>query len=140
MYIKNTTSKEIGPVSAMAGYEFVLPANRVMVIHDEAGKFLVELYKPKGEGSTALPPVMMATKKEWDNKSYAIVSRFQIKQGLIRSREDLLRLGRERGLDKELIEKYERDASIDSDEIVLALNSMPVPEDIRFPETGKTEE
>lgn len=140
MFIKNTVKTDIGPVSAQDGYEFIIPAGKVCAITEEAGQHLIELYKVRGEGGTALPPVIEATRKQWDGRSYAIVTRFQMKPGLIPSRTDLLEIARKRGVDKDTIEKFTRDESLDNEEIVRVINELPVSEEIRFPESPDEEE
>ena len=140
MFIKSTVKKDIGPVSAQDGYEFIIPADRVCAITNEAGAHLVELYKIRGEGTKVLPPILEVTRKQWDGKTYATVTRFQMRSGLVPARTDLIEIARKRGVDRDTLERFERDQSLDNDELVREINELPVPEEIRFPESPEVVE
>lgn len=136
MFVKNTTKEDIGPVIAQEGFEFIIPASSVCAITEEAGKHLLSIYKIEDKNSYTLPPIIEAGRDDWDGKTYAIVTRYQINPKLIPNRTDLIKIATARGVEKELVEKFEKDANVDNEDIVIAINKLPVPENVRFPETS----
>ena len=139
MYIKNTTENDIENVS-FEGFYFTLPRKSVCAIWNEAGQFLVNHFKPKGRGGAPLPCVMLATKEDWDNKMYAIVTRFQVDPRCIPAVEDLYRLAEKRGVVKEKIDELRDTGSTTNEDIVHVINRLPIPDNIRFPEDEETNE
>lgn len=144
MFIKNIQKNDIGPV-VFKGYWFTLPANKVCSIWEEAGKFLLELFKAQGgvekdeRGKTILtgaplPPVIEANAKDWDKKSYASITRFHLNHKQIPSKKDLLRIAEERGVDKDFLRRASTSDEIDNSELANEINSLPIPEEIRFPD------
>ena len=139
MYIKNLTSNDIGPI-AYEGYNFTIPANKVSAIWDKVGKVITtEIYKIEAKDvavdqGAPLPPVMEAEAKDWDGKTYATVTRFQIDPSRIGSRGDVIRIAKQRGVEKEWLDAAQVEgAEIDNDEIVRKVNSLPIPEEVRIP-------
>ena len=140
MFIKNTIENDIENVS-YEGYNFTLPAGKVCAIWDEAGKFLVEHYKPKGTGGAPLPCVMLAQKEDWDKKTYTIVTRFQIDPRCIPEVEDLYRIAVKRNVPQAKIDELRDTGSTTNEDIVAVINRLPIPDEVRFPaDTEETNE
>lgn len=138
MFLRNTTKDEITNVTALDGYSFTIPADTVFAINDEAGKFLQERYRIEAQkadgGGSALPVILPATREEWDKKTFAQVTRFQINYQMVPSRNDMIKICQRRGVDKDKLDEFKEDEGLDSQAIAEYLNKLPVPEDIRFPE------
>ena len=138
-YIKNLTTNDIGPI-ALDGLDFTIPANTVCAIWDKMGKVITtEIYKIEAkdvaiDGGAPLPPIMEVEASEWDGKTYATVTRFQIDASRIGSRGDVIRIAKDRGVDKEWLDAAQVEgAEVDNDEIIRQINTLPIPEEIRVP-------
>lgn len=138
MFVKNTTTKDIGPI-AFEGYEFTIPANAVCSIYNSAGTdfttrlFKIEATDPEVDGGAPVPPLMEVSAKDWDGKSYAIVSRFKVDHTRIPNRNDLLRIAKARGVSKKFLEECTlEDSDIDNERIAEEINNLPIPDKVRF--------
>lgn len=137
MFIKNFTDKDIGPISC-EGYWYTIPPG-VSAVWDVFGKDALNRYKPESidpdpaKRGARTPIVAEVPKSRWKG-NYAIVERFKVNpnhfEGL---RNRLIDVAEQRGVDKDLINKFRSTSSIENDEIVEAINKLPVPEEIRFP-------
>ena len=135
MFILNRSQEDIGPIS-FGGFNFTIPANGVYAIQDDAGAHITtKLFRieSRDPNAKAIPDLLSANEKDWDGKSYAQVSRFKIDYTRIPERNDLINLAEKYGMKKELLDKF-RNEPIDNEIIVNAINKLPVPEEIRFPE------
>ena len=136
MFIRNTVVDDIGPISHN-GYWYTLPRNSVMAIDESGGEAILRIYKESSSGSTVLPPVIHATKEEWDKKTFALVTRFQIDPTRIPNRNDMVRLAEKYGVDKETLEKIHFDIegqTYENSDIANIINKLPVPDSVRLPE------
>ena len=148
MFIKNTTNKDI-KLTSFEGYEF-LASPGVSAIWDKAGDFWVDLLAPKGENgkaghrdgniiftpvATTIPGIIVSDKKEWaaGGKKMTQVTRFQILTGMI-PRASLIEIAGQRGVALEKTQGNKTD-----DDILQAINELPVPEEIRFPHLNENE-
>ena len=144
MFIKNTTKNDIGPV-AYEGYNFVIPANKVCAIWEEAGKLLTtKLYNidanAQEDGATTLSPVVEVERKDWDGTTHAQVSRFQIDYTRIPGVADVLRLARQRGIDKEYLDDAMAEgATGELSDVIDKINNLPIPEEVLYSEKVQTE-
>jgi hypothetical protein len=144
MFVRNVTEKDIGPIS-FEGFEFTIPPG-VNAIHTPAGMyFTTALFKVEGapiknlDGTQTLtgaplPPLIPATREEWDGKHYTTVTRFKIDFSRIPTRSDLIKLADKRGVDPETLQQFRDNEEIENETIVDAINQLPVPEVIRLPE------
>ena len=88
-----------------------------------------------GDGGAPLPPVIPAEWKEWDGRTYVMVTRFKLNSALIPMRADLIALAEKRGVPKDTVDKMRQsDLIIENSEIAQIINALPVPEEIRIPE------
>lgn len=148
MFIQNTTGKDI-KFSSFEGYRFVIPTG-VSWIWDKAGEQVLKTFEPKGVNGTwgyngedrvflpstsTKPAVIPAAKQAWvkEGKRMALVERFQI-NGQQVPRKHLIKVATERGVSNEQITGFLANEQIDSQEIADAINALPVPDDIRFPQ------
>ena len=144
MLVRNVQEEPIGSIT-YEGYSFVIPVG-VSAIWEPAGKhftthnYRIEVKDRKVDGGAPLPPLIPATEKdknEWRNKwksQSCEVTRFRIDPSRLPNRDFLLDLAEKYGVDKSLITRFRSDSRIDNDEIAKAINDLPVPDAIRFPE------
>lgn len=131
MYINNITGKPIKEIS-FSGYYFTIPAG-VSVCWDKFGEFLFkDIYKISGEGG-GTPPVVPATAAMWKGDRYVEVKRFPLNHELIPARRDLIKLAKQRGVDKATLELWDEEETIENKVIVDAINELAVPEEIQYP-------
>lgn len=152
MFLKNTTKNDIGPIT-FEGFEFTLPADSVCAIYTPAGEhfttrlFRIEAEDPRppkwqrgvnigGDGGSPIPPVIPVEESDWDGKTYAMVTRFKIDSSRIPDRQYLLQLADDRGVDKEILRRFDRD-NTENGEIAAEINKLSVPEGVRIPEELK---
>lgn len=143
MFVKNTTDKDI-PFRSFEGYKFLIPPG-VSWIYDPAGEWLLsKVYvtpktpsvdkfgTPNGNG---VQPLQAATKAEWvkGGKRLAQVQRFTVNYTQIPKREQMIAIANKRGISKERIQEYMVDATIEREQIAQEINSLPIPESIRYP-------
>ena len=137
MFIKNFVGKDIGPISC-EGYWYTIPPG-VSAIWDEFGKDALNRYKPEPadpdpakRGSKA-PIVEEAKRHAWKG-AYAVVERFKVNpahfEGL---RDRLIDVAEQRGVVKDLVQKFRSNTQIEMEEVAKAINDLPVPEHIRLP-------
>lgn len=147
MFIKNTADHDYH-LPSFDGYEFILPAKKVCAIWDPAGKHIVtNLQKVEEKNpdiaasmpSKGIPAIYEIARRYWDGATYAEVKRFKIDHTRLPDRNALLRIAEERGVAKERLEKL-RYENADAEEICKAINALPVPEEVRFPEKLEREE
>ena len=158
MFVKNTTDKDIpsdGVGITCGGYFFTLPAGKVCAIWDEAGKLITnDLFKVESKtggvdpitgkpDSAMFPPVIVADRSDWDGKTYAKVEKFKIEKNVNKitadgsNLEKLILLAEERGVDETKVRKFQYAASqgqLDIMEVAKAIDALPVPEQVIFPE------
>ena len=144
MIVQNTTDKEIKNAT-FGGYEFTIPAKSTCAIWEPVGKHLTtKIYRKEAssmEDGTGVQPLLEVDAGEWDGKTYAQVARFQIDYTRIPNRNDLIRIAKQRGVNKELLEKCQEEGStVENQDIADAINQLPVPEDVRLPEVERVEE
>lgn len=145
MFIKNTTNKDI-KLTSFEGFEFSAPPG-VSAIWDQAGKHLISTHAPMGEygkfkGKDFIPQepptpgIIEATKEEWvaGGKRMTQANRFQVSAGLI-PRQNLLEIATKRGVPLEKIQ-----GNVTDDEILQAINELPVPDEIRYPHINDKED
>ena len=137
MFINNTTKRSIEDV-AYGGYLFTVHPG-VSMIWEQAGEHFATTYGNQGEGGAYPPPVLRAKRKDWKGQ-YADVKRFKIDFSRIPNRNDLLRLAEQYGVDKDLLTNFKTNEKIEGEEIAAAINALPVPDDVRFPEKFHAEE
>lgn len=139
MFVRNTTKKKIR-LPAFEGYEFSALSG-VSAIWDKAGEFWVDKLAPSGEHgkwkgnvftpqAAPLPALVAATKEEWEKegKKLVEVGRYQIQRGLI-PRTKLIEIAQERG-----VKLSQTHTNMDDDEILEMINSLPVSDEIAYPE------
>lgn len=131
MYLNNLTGKPVKDIS-FEGYMFTIPAG-VSLCWDKFGTFILNLYKPAGEGA-GIPPVIAATAKQWKGDRYVDVRRFALNASHIPKRADLLKIAKERGIEASQLEQWKEDETIPNDEIARAINELEVPDAIKYPE------
>jgi hypothetical protein len=153
MYIKNITQKDV-KLNSFEGYKFSIPPG-VSWVWDKAGaQFLIAYGDPRLYSESALEknkplvdkfglsngngvaPVAEANEKEWikGGKRMAQVDRFIVNYAQIPKKEQLILIAQKRGVPKEKIQEFIADINLDRSEIANAINELPVPEDIRFPQ------
>ncbi len=131
MYLNNLTGKAIKDIS-FAGFMFTIPAG-VSLAWPKFGEFLFkDIYKVQGDGG-GVPPVVPATAAQWKGDRYVEVKRFPMDSTLIPARKDLMRIAKQRGIDKVTLEQWDEDETIENKTIVDAINDLEVPEEIKFP-------
>ena len=143
MIIQNTTDKEIKDAT-FGGFEFTIPAQSTCAIWDPVGKHLTtKIYRKESaslEDGTGVQPLLEVDAGEWDGKTYAQVTRFQIDYTRIPNRNDLIRIAKQRGVNKEFLDKCQEDGStVENQDMADEINSLPVPEDVRLPEVEMPE-
>ena len=143
MIVQNTTDKEIKNAT-FGGYEFTIPAKSICAIWEPVGKHLTtKIYRKEAssmEDGSGIQPLLEVDASEWDGKTYAQVTRFKIDYTRIPNRNDLIRIAKQRGVNKEFLEKCQEDGSvIENQDIADEINKLPVPEDVRLPEVEMPE-
>lgn len=137
MYINNLAGKPIKDIS-FAGLLFTIPVG-VSVCWDKFGQFLFkDIYKIEGDNG-GVPPVVPATAAQWKGDRYVEVVRFPMNHELIPARRDLIRIAKQRGVDKVTLEQWDEDEKIENSEIVKTINELAVPDDVKFPRPEVTE-
>lgn len=143
MFIRNRMKTDVGGIT-FDGYIYTIPANTICAVNKDFFSFLkvgmginlmtVETTKNDADGNPTggIPPLLEAEEKDWHG-AYAQVTRFQIASGLIPNRKDLLSIAEKRGVDHETLRKFTVHDEIENDEIVSAINELPVPDSIRMP-------
>ena len=141
MFLKNTSKVNI-KLNSHDGYIFTLLPG-VSVIEDSAGAALLKVYKIESPGGKdkngfdnghGLPPILEATKKEWEkgSKQLAQVERFKINHSLI-PRASLLKVALKRGIPSERLAEYQIDGTIDPETIANEINALPIPDEVKYP-------
>ena len=140
MFIKNRLNKEV-KLRSFEGYSFVLPPG-VCAIWTPAGEELLKVHKIESKGvdkfglsnGNGIPALMEATEAEWkkEGRKLAEVKRYQINYKLI-PRPQLLKVALKRGVAKDKVSEYQIDSSIDAEIIAQEINTLPVPEEIKYP-------
>lgn len=142
MFIKNTASKDV-PLRSHEGLVFSVPPG-VSAIWDSAGKELLKVHKIESSGGKdkygfsnghGIPCLSESTRAAWkkDGSKLARVERFKIPFKLI-PRASLIKLALKRGISHNRVSEYQIDSMIDISEIANDINSLPVPEEIKYPE------
>lgn len=130
MYILNRQKEDIGPVSC-EGFDFIIPPG-VSAIWEKAGEEIIKsCFNPAREDG--VPPLLKATEGDWTGQ-FVTVTRFKIDHTRIPGRNDLIRLAEERGIDSDTLTKFRNDIEIDNGDIANHINTMPIPDEVRFPE------
>lgn len=131
MYINNLSGKPIKDIS-FAGFSFTIPAG-ITACWDKFGQFLFkDIYKIEGADG-GVPAVVLATAAQWKGDRYVEVVRFPMNHELIPSRRDLIRIAKQRGVDKVTLEQWDEDQTIENSEIVKAINELAVPDEVKYP-------
>lgn len=131
MYINNLSGKPIKDIS-FAGLSFSIPAG-ISACWDKFGQFLFkDIYKIEGADG-GVPAVVLATAAQWKGDRYVEVVRFPMNHELIPSRRDLIRIAKQRGVDKVTLEQWDEDQTIENSEIVKAINELAVPDEVKYP-------
>ena len=143
MFIRNNTPNDIGPI-ACEGYNFVIPAKKVCAIWDKAGELItkrlynIEANTPE-DGGSVLPPVSEVERKDWDG-THAQVSRFQIDATRIPGKADVLKIAKQRGVDKEYINDANAEGStVELVDVIDTINKLSIPEEVMYAEKVQTE-
>ena len=142
MYIKNTQKKDIN-LTSFEGYAFVVPPG-ISAIWQAAGEQLLKIHKVESPGGKdkygfdnghGLPALFESNRAEWvkDGKKLVHVTRFQIQAALI-PRASLIKVALQRGLPHTRISEYQIDSNIDLETIANDINTLPVPDEIKYPE------
>ena len=144
------------------GLEFEIPRG-VSWVWDKAGEHLLKTYAPDGEygtwgwrygqgqsdmskGKTFIqqapptPAIIPASKEDWEKegKRFCQVRRYKVLAKLI-PRESLITIASERGVSQQRLVEYTNKKNIDVEEIADDINSLSVPEDIKYPTFLETE-
>jgi len=144
MFVYNNQSKDIKSRS-FDGYKFVIPPG-VCWIWDAAGEDALKRYgAPLKVSATdkfgflngnGTPPLLLSDEKEWikGGKRLAQVERFRVNYEQIPKKEQLIGIAQKRGVGREMIQEFLADPNIDRSVIAEAINNLPVPDEIRFPQ------
>jgi len=142
MYIFNNSKKDIH-LRSFEGYAFVIPSG-ISAIWDKAGEHLLKnIYKVESPGGKdkygfdnghGLPVLTEAKEENWNNSGRHLVgvSRYKINASLI-PRASLIKLALQRGVSHEKVSEFNIDQQIDKETIVDAINSLPVPDEVKYP-------
>lgn len=145
MFVRNIADKNI-LFRSFEGYSFSIPRGTSW-IWDKAGEYLLSVVYPPSPinmpkadrfgnpNGNGIPPLGGGTKRDWleEGKKLAEVKRFQVNHAII-PRKRLIPLAKLRGIDNDKITEWLADESIDASEISDAINALPIPEQLRFPE------
>ena len=143
MFLKNISKQDIY-LRSFEGYVFAVPPG-VSAIWTPAGEALLAVHKveTKPEHGKAdkygfanghgLPALFQATEAEWKKggKHLAKVERFKITVTLPRA--SLIQTALKRGLSHSRITEYQLDPNIDTETISNEINSLPIPDEIKYP-------
>ena len=127
--MNNVTGKPIKDIT-FEGYVFTIPAG-VSLCWDKFGEFIFSKIYP--QTATGISPVVLAKASQWKGDRYVDVRRFELNAGLIPKRADLLKIGKQRGVDAETLEQWREDEAIDNKEIARVINELAVPDLIKYP-------
>ena len=142
MYIKNTAQKDVS-INSLEGYAFTIPTG-VSWVWDEAGEHLLSVHKVESKSQKdiygfdngfGIPAITESKQEAWeeDGKKLATVTRYKINPALI-PRVKLIDTARKRGVDRDEVIRYATDPNVDTAEIAEAINALPVPDEVRYPE------
>jgi len=143
MFVQNRRAdKRDIELRSFEGYAFSIPYG-VSWIWDKAGEYLTkEVFKINKGGQDkygldnghGVPDLLVSTETAWkkEGKKLAQVNRFHISAELI-PREALIKTAQERKVESGLILNWLADKQIDRNEIADAINSLPIPEEVRYP-------
>jgi len=145
MIVRNTTKKDLIKLT-FGGFEFTLPADSTCAMWSPAAKhFTTKIYhreaKTKEDRGAPVPPLMEVDVKYWDEKTYAQVGRHQIDYTRIPNRNDIIRIAKKRGVDKNYLERFQEEGSeLENQDLVEQINKLSVPEEVRLPKVLKAKE
>lgn len=142
MFLKNTSKGDI-KLSSFEGYTFIIPPG-ISAIWTPAGEQLLKVHKVESSGGKdkygfdnghGLPALFESTEAAWkkDGKKLVRVERFQINFKLI-PRASLMKLALQRGISHNRVSEYQIDELIDPETIANEINSLPIPDEVKYPE------
>lgn len=141
MIVKNNTKKDL-PKMTFRGFEFTVPIGIHAMWSPAAKYFTTKIYRKEAltvEDKGGTSPLVEVSADQWDGKSYAQVTRYQIDYTRIPNRNDLLRIAKQRGVNRDFLESAQEDGeTVTNKDIVSKINELPIPEDILIPETRET--
>ena len=141
MFIKNTSKGDIN-LSSFEGFKFIVPIG-ISAIWTPAGEQLLKVHKVESSGGKdkfgfdngrGIPALFESTKVAWekDGKKLVKVERYQIQAKLI-PRNSLIKLALQRGVSHNRISEYQLDSLIEPETIIEEINSLPIPDEIKYP-------
>lgn len=144
MFVQNRKAdKKDIELRSFDGYLFSIPYG-VSWIWDKAGEHLIKnIFKVESKGGQdnygldnghGIPDLLVSNKVAWvkGGKRLAQAQRFHMNADLI-PREALIKIAQARGVDDGRILQWLSDKQVDKSEIADAINSLPIPEEIRYP-------
>lgn len=147
MFVLNRMKKDI-ELKSFEGYQFTIPTG-VSWIWDKAGEHLIQnIYKVNVQSQkdkfgydngNGVPPLLESNLKSWlkEGKKLTQVKKFVINESLI-PRDALIAIAAKQGVDNATITKWLANKNLDKSEIAEAINSLPVPDSVRYPENLET--
>lgn len=141
MFVKNTSKGDIH-LSSFEGFKFIVPSG-ISAIWTPAGEQLLKVHKVESSGGKdkygfdngrGIPALFESTEAAWkkDGKKLAKVERYQIQAKLI-PRNSLIKLALQRGVSHNRISEYQLDSLIEPETIIEEINSLPIPDEIKYP-------